>query len=115
MKEYLIILAVLVAALLIFKFPSPSLAAGGTEELWKKVSEAENNGLPQTAIDALKEIYKSAAAENRQAEALKALLKQIVLDCNIKGNKAEEKVKFLKEEIEKADERLKPEIGRAHV
>ena len=108
MKEYLIILAVLVLALLVFKFPAPSLAAGNTEDLWKKVSEAENNGLPQTAIDALKEIYKNASADNRQAEALKALLKHIVLDSNIKGNKAEEKVKFLKEEIEKADERMRP-------
>ncbi|HOT75114.1 MAG TPA: hypothetical protein PK467_04960, partial [Candidatus Wallbacteria bacterium] len=108
MKTYLFVAVLIMTVLSVYLFSQQAFAAQSTEELWKKVSEAENKGLPQTAIDSLKEIYRLASAENRQAEALKALLKSIVLDSNIKGNKADEKIKFLKEEIEKADERLKP-------
>ncbi len=108
MKTYLFVAVLIMTVLSVYLFSQQAFAAQSTEELWKKVSEAENKGLPQTAIDSLKEIYRLASAENRQAEALKALLKRIVLDSNIKGNKADEKIKFLKEEIEKADERLKP-------
>ncbi len=108
MKFYLVVLIILTAFITVNWSLREAGASQADGDLWKKVSEAENKGLPQTAIENLNLIYKAAIAENRQAEALKALLKRIVLDCNVKGNKAEEKVKYLKEEIEKADERLKP-------
>ncbi len=108
MKFYLIVL-IMLAVFATVNWPLREAAASQSDgDLWQKVSEAENNGLPQTAIKNLELIYKAAIAENRQAEALKALLKRIVLDTNIKGNKAEEKIKYLKEEIEKAGESLKP-------
>jgi len=79
-----------------------------TAELWKKVAEADNNGLPKTAADLLKEIYKSALAEKKHGEALKAICKQVVSECNIAGNKPEEKIKRLEEEILKAADEMKP-------
>jgi len=79
-----------------------------TKKLWDKVTEAQGKGLPQTAIDNLKEIYTLALKENRQGEALRALSLQIVLETTIKGNKPEYKVNRLRAEIGKADPSIKP-------
>ncbi len=79
-----------------------------TKKLWDKVTEAQGKGLPQTAIDNLKEIHKLALKENRQGEALKALSLQIVLETTIKGNKPEYKVNRLRAEVAKADPSIKP-------
>jgi uncharacterized protein YfaS (alpha-2-macroglobulin family) len=82
--------------------------AASTAELWKKVSEADNNGLPKTAAEHLKEIYKIALAEKKYGEALKAISKQVVSECNIAGNKPEEKIKRLEAEILTAADEMKP-------
>jgi len=79
-----------------------------TNALWKQVEEAQNKGLPKTAIKSLKQIYKVALKEKKYGEALRALSMRIVLESNIKGNKPEVKVNMLKAEIKKADPEMKP-------
>jgi hypothetical protein len=73
-----------------------------TKALWKQVDEADKAGLPQTAIDALKRIETLAFAQKNNGEALRALTRRIILESVIKGNKPEERVARLKEEIGKA-------------
>ena len=82
--------------------PSPFSQDQDTKALWAKVDEADKAGLPQTAIDALKRIETLAFARKNDGEALRALTRRIILESVIKGNKPEEKVARLKEEIVKA-------------
>jgi uncharacterized protein YfaS (alpha-2-macroglobulin family) len=82
--------------------PSPFSQDQDTKALWAKVDEADKAGLPQTAIDALKRIEALAFARKNGGEALRALTRRILLESVIKGNKPEEKVARLKEEIAKA-------------
>ena len=79
-----------------------------TRVLWKKVNQAEKNGLPKTAIKYLNHIYSLALDQNRQAEALKALVQRIVLESLIEGNRPEEKVNRLKAEIKQVRPELRP-------
>ncbi len=98
---------IILIILFIFFFASAS-GATDTVELWKKVHDAQNKGLPQTAIDNLKLIYPVALGSGKTGEALAVLCKIIVLESNIAGNKPEEKIKRLQDEIEKSDPRMKP-------
>jgi uncharacterized protein YfaS (alpha-2-macroglobulin family) len=100
-----VIMVVLLAALLLC---APCTAQTSTKKLWDNVYDAQKKGLPKTAIDNLKLIYKAAIGERREGEAMKALCLQIVLEANIKGNKPEFKVQRLKEELKSADPRLRP-------
>ena len=88
--------------------PSPSALEQDTKELWKKVDEADKNGLPQTALEALKKIVPLAFARKNDGEALRALSRQIILESAVKGNKPEERVARLKEEIGKAPAGVRP-------
>jgi len=90
------------------KKPSAFAQEKDTKALWKKVDEADKNGLPQTAIEALKQIVPLAFAGKNNGEALRALTRQIILESAIKGNKPEERVGRLKEEIEKAPPEVRP-------
>ncbi|MBI3039372.1 hypothetical protein HYY75_10055 [bacterium] len=75
---------------------------------WEAVQKAKNDGLPKTAIEKLNPIIESAISDQKFGEALKALCEKIVLEGNIQGNKAEEKVTRLESEIEKADPFMRP-------
>ncbi|MEZ7891650.1 MAG: alpha-2-macroglobulin family protein [Candidatus Wallbacteria bacterium] len=102
---------IFIAAILNLLVPGPAFCeekAEDNQSLWKKANEAQNNGLPQTAIENLAKIYKNAMAEKKHSEALKAICKQISLESTIKGNKPEEKIKRLADEIKNADESMKP-------
>ena len=66
--------------------------AADRDDAWKKVAEAEKNGLPKTAIEHLEPIIKSAIEEGATAEALKAVLKKIRFEGDVQGQKAEEKI-----------------------
>ena len=77
-------------------------------QLWQLVADAVEKGLPQTAIEYLKEIIPLAIENEKYGVAMKAICKQLVLEANIQGNKPEEKITRLTEEIEKAPELLKP-------
>jgi len=77
-------------------------------ELWKKVKEAEDDGLPQTAIEALRKIVVLALEGKDQADYLRALSRQVILESTIKGNKPEVRVARLQEEIGKAPAEWQP-------
>lgn len=84
------------------------LAAVDRKFLWAEVDKAVNEGLPQTAIEKLDPIIQSAVADKKITEAARALCKKLVLEGNIQGNKAEEKIQRLDKEIETADPSLRP-------
>lgn len=99
MKTHRSLLLVLLAAL--------SLAAT-RDELWKKVEEAQKQGLPQTAITNLVPIIDQALKEKAWGEAVKAIGRRIALEGNIQGNKPEERIVRLQAEIAKAPAAIKP-------
>ncbi len=78
------------------------------DQLWDNIQEAIENGLPKTAIEYLKEFIPLALEKGKYGLAMKAICKQLVLEANIQGNKPEEKIKRLTEEIENAPDLLKP-------
>ncbi|MBI3418239.1 MAG: hypothetical protein HY043_23360, partial [Verrucomicrobia bacterium] len=75
---------------------------------WKAVEEAINKGLPQTAITNLQPIITGAIKDKAWGEAAKAIARKIVLEGNIQGNKAEEKITRMEVEIAKAPKELVP-------
>ena len=85
-------------------------AAGAAprDELWKKVQEAINKGLPQTAITNLQPIVDGALADKAYPEAVRALLKRITLEGQIQGNKPEERITRLQVELTNAPAETKP-------
>lgn len=105
MKSFLKPLTLL---LLFFFFLSLPGFAESRPDLWKKVDEAKAKGLPQTAIEALNSIYEQAIKDKAMVDAVKALCEKIVQEGNIQGNKPEEKIVRLEEEIKKADSAFKP-------
>jgi uncharacterized protein YfaS (alpha-2-macroglobulin family) len=90
------------------KKPSPVPQEKDTKALWKKVDDADKNGLPQTALEALKQIVPLAFAQKNNGEALRALTRQIILETAVAGNKPEVRVARLKEEIGKAPAEVRP-------
>ncbi|MDD8026777.1 MAG: alpha-2-macroglobulin family protein, partial [Acidobacteriota bacterium] len=86
----------------------PDQAKEDTTVLWAQVAKAEKDGLPQTAVDVLKRIYVSAAADKRSAEALRALTRQLILEATIDGNQPGPRLIRLAEEIGKAPASLQP-------
>ncbi len=85
-----------------------AIVAGSRDAQWKKVDDAVNKGLPKTAIEELEPIIKSALADKAYAEAIKAIGKKIALEGNIQGNKPEEKIFRLQDEIAKYPAEMKP-------
>ena len=71
-------------------------------ERWKKVEEAIQKGLPQTAIKELEPIIDSALKDKAFAEAVKAMARKMVLEGTIQGNKPNEKIVRLKADMAKA-------------
>src|SRR5262245_24832004 len=71
---------------------SQSVAQQNRAELWKKVAEADQKGLPRTGIQALEPIIEGAMKDKNYPEAIKAIAKKINLEGNIEGNKPEEKI-----------------------
>lgn len=78
------------------------------DEMWKKVTEATNKGLPQTAIKELGPIIESALKDKAYPEAIKAISKRIALEGTIQGNKPEERITRMTAEIAKAPAEMKP-------
>ncbi len=75
---------------------------------WKKVDDAINKGLPQTAIKELDPIIESALKEKAYPEAIKAICKKIAYEGTIQGNKPEEKITRMQAEIAKAPKEMVP-------
>jgi len=78
------------------------------QELWKKVDEAQKNGLPQTAVGHLKEIQSLALQIKDNVQTLKAVVLKVTLEAMIEGNKPAARILRLKEEIDKSPEDLRP-------
>jgi hypothetical protein len=76
--------------------------------LWKAVEEAVQKGLPKTAITNLDLIIPAAIKDKAHGETAKAIARKIVLEGNIQGNKAEEKITRMEAEIAKAPKEIVP-------
>jgi uncharacterized protein YfaS (alpha-2-macroglobulin family) len=85
----------------------PSMA-GTRDAQWKKVEEAIQKGLPKSAITNLEPIIAGAMRDRAYAEAVKAIGEKIALEGNIQGNKPEEKITRIEEEIAKAPKEMAP-------
>jgi uncharacterized protein YfaS (alpha-2-macroglobulin family) len=96
--------------LIVLSFPLMplSLHAASREAQWKAVDEAVNKGLPRTAITNLDLILAGALRDKAHAEAAKAIAKKIVLEGNIQGDKAEEKITRMEAELAKAPKEVVP-------
>ncbi len=75
---------------------------------WKKVDDAINRGLPQTAIKELAPLIEAALSSGDHDAAIKAICTKIVLESNIEGNQPDERIKRMKEAIATAPEPMKP-------
>ncbi|MEI6150489.1 MAG: hypothetical protein WCS01_15425, partial [bacterium] len=87
---------------------SVMVAANAPAGSWQKVYEARDKGLPKTAIEELKPIIVDAVQNKRHAEAIKAICTKIAFEGQIEGNKAEEKITRLQDELAKAPAEMKP-------
>ena len=85
-----------------------STLAGPRDEQWKKVREAQDKGLPKTAIELLDPIIVAAKAEKAYGEAVKAIGLKIAFEGSIEGNKPEEKIVRMRAEIAAAPEEMRP-------
>ncbi len=77
-------------------------------EAWKKVDDAINRGLPQTAIKELTPLIEAAMASGDHDAAIKAICTKIVLESNIEGNQPAERITRMKAAIAAAPEPMKP-------
>jgi hypothetical protein len=100
MEKSRLFVLILLAGLFVFALAMGRAGQPDTGALWKKVREAENNGLPRTAITYLKQIYEISVSQKNNGEALRAMIRQIVLESVIKGNKPEDKVNRLQGKLE---------------
>ena len=87
-----------------------SAYAGSRDAQWKKVQDAVGKGLSKTAVEELGPIIKGAMADKAYAEAIKAIGQKIALEGNIQGNKPEEKIFRLQDEIAKYPAEMKPAL-----
>ena len=98
-----LLLAVLIMA--IFPF---NLFAQTYESMWEKVEEAEENGLPQTALKEIEPIYEKAMKEKDHAQALKAICMKVIMEGVVQGNLPEEKIIRFEKVTETADKEIQP-------
>lgn len=106
-KWWFPVAAVLAVVVLVVGAVQPASSAENLESLWRKVDDAQRNGLPKTAVTHLKKIVPLAVKHEEYGQALKALCKQLVFEANIQGNKPEEKITRLHQEIKQAPENLR--------
>jgi hypothetical protein len=108
LRPYPVILAWLLC-LTFFQIAMPNeLSAASRAAQWQQVDEAINKGLPKTAIELLEPIVAGALKDKAYGEAAKAIARRIVLEGNIQGNKAEEKITRLEAEIARAPKEMTP-------
>lgn len=81
---------------------------GVTDELWREVETARNQGLPATAIALLDEIIPLALCEEAYPEAIKAICLKITLEGDIQGGGREIMINRLQAELASAPEVMKP-------
>lgn len=79
-----------------------------TAELWKRVSQAQKEGLPKTAIAQLEKIYSLAVAGRRWSEALKALVWRTTAQAVAADEPGEERIRRLIAEEPRVPAALRP-------
>lgn len=75
---------------------------------WKAVTEAVEKGLPRTAVERLQPIIDQCLAEKAWAEAVKAIALRLTYEGQVEGNKPEEKITRMADEIAKAPPEITP-------
>jgi hypothetical protein len=75
---------------------------------WKKVDQALQKGLPQTAIQYLESIVERAQGKKAYGQAIKGISTKIALEGTIQGNRAEERITRMQAEIAKAPPEMQP-------
>ncbi len=75
---------------------------------WKKVYDAINKQLPQTAIQELEPIIKAALESKNYAAAVKAIALKISLEGTIQGAKPEERITRLEAVMKDLPDEMKP-------
>lgn len=75
---------------------------------WAAVDKAVAEGLPRTAIEHLEPIIEQTFETGAYAEAARAVTLKIALDANIEGNRPEERIVRMDEEIARAPANLQP-------
>lgn len=83
-------------------------AATPREGDWKKVEEAEQQGLPQSALTALEPILRAALGDGAWAEATRALIRKVALEADIQGGRPEEKIRRLEAALSEAPAEMRP-------
>ena len=101
-RQRLIIVSVAFAALFSFLFAQDS------KQGWEAVDDAISKGLPKSAIEKLDPIIEAAQAQQKYAEAIKAIGMKISLQGTIEGNQPEEKIARMRTEIDQAPVEMKP-------
>ncbi len=75
---------------------------------WTKVKEAMDQGRPQTAIEELEPIIRSALEAENYDAATKAIAMKIMLEGTIQGNKPEERITRLQAILAEQPEPMRP-------
>lgn len=97
-----------IAALSLSLLVGHTMGQQSRQQMWKKVAEAEQKGLPQTALNALEPILEAALRDKDYPEAIRALVKKYHLIGTIEGNKAEEKIVRLQAEMGQMPAEMRP-------
>jgi len=85
---------------------SSGLAAPRTvEELWREIKEIDGEDFRRDNLKIYSEIYALASKRNLKSDALKAVMKKILIEDSLGGAR---NIDLLEAEIEKADRSLKP-------
>ena len=101
-------LRILVVSVLAVAWSVIVLHSAPREKEWKEVQDAENKGLPRTAIEKLEPIIIMALKEKAYGEAAKAIAKKILLESSIEGNKPEEKIIRMEQVLKTAPKEIRP-------
>ena len=72
------------------------------KSLWEKAEKYNENGLPKSALQVVKVIYKKAKTEHNEPQFLKAILNITALESSYKENYFPESIDFLQREISQA-------------
>ncbi|HLE10336.1 MAG: hypothetical protein A2504_04435 [Bdellovibrionales bacterium RIFOXYD12_FULL_39_22] len=83
-------------------------SSGDLYKLLEKIQQAEEQKLPQTALDLASQLEKKSLAEKNKGFYLRAVAKRILNRSHIEGKAPKEKVKILRTEISKLPIEIRP-------
>ncbi len=78
------------------------------QKLWQQVEEAQNSGLPQTAIEHLRVIQASAQQDGAHAEALKALGMKLAIESSLDQPAAPKMIRGLEAALPELPPAMRP-------